>query len=336
MALIKTIVEIKEVLPKLVSNLNSASLLPNFNAVEEKYLAPLIGDALYTDLQTKYDAVTLTADELILVKHIRLVIASYAFLDETAATHVFLTDQGVRVNSTGNMQKAVGWEYKELKKYLQDRALDGTEVLLKYMWKKKADLPLWTASTAYKQFEGLLIRTGTDFDDHYRLYQPMRTFYLIKHICKDAQKFYLISGLGASLVTYFLENEAPDEKETEILEEIKKALAFFTIKHTGDHYTVQFSENGFTIVNEAMGGDRESDASGRSAASVQLLDKKFKACDREGKNFILRAKRLLVEYRKSGTSAIEFNVAFDASKLYSYLDPKCKTSGNERRKIFRF
>lgn len=333
MALIKTIAEIKEVLPKLVSNLNSQSLLPNFNAVEEKYLTPLIGDALYDSLQTKYNANTLTSDELILVKHIRLVIGSYAFLDETAATHVFLTDQGVRVNSTGNMQKAVGWEYKELKKFLKDRALDGTEVLLKYMWKKKADLPLWTESEAYKQFEGLIIRTGTDFSDQYRLFQPMRTFYSIKQRTADAQDFYLVSGLGKTLVDYFLQKEDPSDGEKEILKQLKKALAFFTIKHTGEHDTVRFGENGFTVVED---NDTESDEANASVASVQLLNKKLKACDRDGKNFMLAAKRLLVAYRKGETGSIEFNTAFDASKLFAYIDPKCKTSGNERRKIFRF
>lgn len=337
MALIKVISEIKEVLPKLVSNLNASSLLPNFNAVEEKYLTPMIGDALYADLQTKFDAGTLTADEKILVKHMRLVIASYGFLDETAATHVFLTDQGVRVNSTSNMQKAVGWEYKELKKYLTDRAADGIEVLLKYLWKKKADLGLWTASDEYKQFEGLLIRTGTDFNEWYKLYQPMRTFYAIKDVLKNAQKYYLVSGLGADLVSYLVKLAAPVAKEKEIIEELKSGLAHFTIKHACEKFEVRFSDAGFTITGQVMGGDQEGDDSGRTGATIQVIKRVVKACDRDGKNFILSAKRLLVAFRKSGTSSVEFNTAFDAGPLYGYLDPKDQESWNRKckRKGFR-
>jgi hypothetical protein len=61
MALIKTIAEIKAVLPRLVSNLSDTSLLPNFDRAEEKYLVPVTGRDLYNDIKTKYDAPHLPA-----------------------------------------------------------------------------------------------------------------------------------------------------------------------------------------------------------------------------------------------------------------------------------
>lgn len=336
MALIKTIAEIKEVLPKLVSNLNNASLLPNFNTVEEKYIVPLIGEALYEELVTKYNANTLSPDQLTLVKHMRLVIAAYGLHDEQAATHVLYTDQGIRTADNGNLPKAVGWEYKELKKYLCDRALDGTEVLLKYMWRKKADLPLWTASDSYKQFEGLLIRTGTDFDNIYKLYQPMRTFFAISRMVKDCQKIYLGTGIGDDLLSHLVKLTEPTEKEKVIIEQLKLALAYFSIHRSGKHYTVRFSDSGFTVVNEIMGGDREGEDSGRSGASVEMIKLSLKAAENDAKDFMLRAKRLAVSHRLSGESTSEFSEAFDKGPLKGYLDPKDRTSVNEKRKIFRF
>jgi hypothetical protein len=333
--LTRTIAEIQEVLPKLISNLNSTSNLPNFDAVEQKYLTPLIGDALYDDLTTKYLASTLTDDEKILVKHMRLVTASYGLLDDLASTHVFLTDQGVRVNESSNMQKAVGWEYKELKKFLGDKALDGVEVLLGYMWKKKADLGLWTASDAYKQFNGLLIRNATDFNDQYRLYQPQRTFYAMKNILRDAQSFYIVSGFGEDLLTYFLGIAAPADDEKAILAQLKKGLAFMTVKHACEHLPVQFGETGFSTISALTGGDRETDDSGRGPATVATIKMKMEVCDREGKNFLLKAKRLAVAFYKDDASD-EFKTALDAGPLKGYLDPSEKTSGNERRRIFRF
>jgi len=336
MALTKTIAEIKEVLPKVVANQNSASLLPNFDAAEQTYLVPLIGNELYTLLQTKYTAEDLTPKQTALLKHIRLFTAAYAYHDEAIASHVVVTDDGLRTMSTDNMPKAVGWEYKEHKAFLLDRALYGAENMLAYLWANKADFAEWTGSTAYKQFASLLIRTGTEFSEQYKLYQPMRTFYALRGHAEDVQNDYIVSGIGSKLVTYLVEKEAPSADEAVIIKALKKAMAFFSIRRACDHLSVRFSDSGFTIINEIMGGDRESEDAGRSAASDQRIKDMKKVCDREGKNFMLSAKRLLVKHRASGTSTAEFNEAYDEGPLFEYKDPSEKTSGNETRKIFRF
>ncbi len=334
MALITTIAEIKAVLPRLVANTNATSLLPNFDAVEEKYLVPLIGNDLYTDLVGKYDGNTLDAAELLLVKHIRLMIAAQGFLDEQAATHVFFTDAGIRVAASGNLQKAVGWEYKELQRFLGTRVLDGMEVMLNYLWKNKADFPLWTDSAAYKRFESGLIRSATDFTEHYTLFQPMRTFYALKSLVDDVQDEYVATALGNDLVKYFATVEEPVEAEKSIIRKIKKAICFFTVLRATEHLPVRFGDNGFTVI--ADGGDRESDDSGRAAASMQLLQLKMKACEREGKNFAARAKYEIAQLRKEVGAPAGFVTAYDAGPLKTYLDPKDQTSGNEKHRFFRF
>jgi len=334
MALIKNIDEVREVLPQLVSNLNASSNLPDFDAVEEKHLVPLIGEALYEDLVSKYDDNSLSEDEEAVLKNVRRLIAAYAFLEDLATTHVFLTDVGVRVYSTGDMQKAAGWEYKELKKFLENKAFDATEVLLLYLWRHKADLPLWTDSDAYESFEGLLIRTGTDFSEQYKLFQPMRTFYALKTLLRDQQDSYVLSAIGADLLNYFLQLEDPTADESKIIRQLKKGLAFFTIKHACDHYVVRFGDSGFTIVSE-FGGDREGDDSGRAGASAHAIKRLKDACDKDGKNFISKAKTLAIELRKTD-AASEYITAFDNGPLYKKMNASAWTSGNERRKIFRF
>lgn len=335
MALITSINEIKEVIPRVVVNLDNSSLFSNFNAIEEKYLTPVIGDALYNDLLTKYAANNLSVAELTLVKHIRLMTAAHGLLDDMAANHVFYTSQGIRVHTTGNMQKAVGWEYKEFKVYLQTKTLDGLEVLLKYMWKNKATLALWTNSDEYKKFEGLLIKSGTDFNEQYTLHQPMRTFYRMISILKDAQKEYITSAIGEGLLKYLVTKATPDQKEKDIINELKKGLAFFTIKQACDHLPVQISDAGFTVVSEIMGGDRESDESGRSAADQKRIQRLKEACDRDGRRSIRSGKNLSVAFYKDAAST-DFKTAFEAGPLASYINPKDYKSGNEKRKFFRF
>lgn len=335
MALITTIDEIKEVLPKLVSNLNSTSLLPNFDAVEQKYIVPLIGNALYQDLTDRYKTDNLNNPEQQLVKHLRLIVAAYGFLDELPAAHVTLTDDGVRTMDTQAMPKAVGWEYKELKAFLQTRALDGTEVVLNYLWKNKSTFTLWADSDECKQFESLLIRTGTDFNEQYRLYQPMRTYYLLKSLTEDVQGYYLLSALGKDLLHYFIQLESPGEEEKAIIKYLKKGLAYLTVKFAAEHYNVRFNDGGFTVIS-TFGGDRDTDDSGRSTASAQQLQLKMNACRRDGESFIARAKSAIVKLRADSAVSADFIVAFDAGPLKSYIDPATKTKGNEKRKVFRF
>ena len=335
MPLIKSISEVAAVLPKLTSHLNNDSLLPNFAAAEEKYLVPIIGNALYEDLQTKYNDNDLSDSEGVLLSHIQLLVASYGFLDELAASHVLITDGGIRTQSTGDYQKAVGWEYKELKSFLSDRVCDATEVLLHYLFSHKNDLALWTASDAYKSFKGLLIRTGIDFAEQYKLYQPMRNFYALKSLMRDQQDSYITSGIGEDLLNYFLAKEAPSDDEKKILQQLKKALAYFTIKHTTEYYAVKFNDSGFSILS-VRGGDHETGDSGLSAATVNSIERLHKACDRDGKNFMAHAKGLLIDLRKSFDTTNDFTTAFDKGPLVKKLTPTDYTSGNDKRKIFRF
>lgn len=332
--LIKTLQEVKEVLPKLVASLNDESLLPNFDAIEEKYLVPLIGNDLYSDLQAHYDDAILAEKETILLRHVRLLIASYGFLEELAANHVVLTDFGVRTHDTDAMPKAVGWEYKEIKAHLQDRALDGAEVLLGYLWKNKVDFPRWTASDAYTQFESLLIRTGSEFSPLYTLYQPMRTFYILKPYLEDVQLEYLVDGFGADLIEYFLTIDAPTGEEKAVLKLLKKGLAFLTVKRAGEHQNVRFSEAGFSVLSLMFGGDKDTPETGRNAATPQQLTQKLKACERDGKNFLSRAKNEAVKLRTLEGVPPAYAVAFDKGPLVSYINPRDRDNGNGRRKIF--
>lgn len=335
MALITTLQEIKDVLPNVVSNLNNDSLLPNFDAVEQKYLLPLTGKALLDDLTTKYNSNTLSAGEEVLVKHIRLVEIAFAYLSDMAAMHVFLTDSGVRTNTTSDMQKAVGWEYKALKNYFSDKAHDGVEILLNYLFVNKATYPLWTASEEYTQFESLLIKTGNEFTKYYTLYQPSRTFFSMKSLVADAQEDYLLSAIGENLLNYFLQMDNPDSDEKKIVKLLKKALAFFSVQRACEHYPVRFNENGFTLI--ASTEDGETADMGRAPNALQIMLKiKMEACEREGKMAIAKAKNKCIEFRNNGISSAGFNTAFDLGPLFGKTGAITKDRKNGVHKGFRF
>ena len=230
MALIKTLAEIQAVLPKVASSLSNFSILNNFDRVENKHIIPLIGRTLYTALQTAYDANTLSTEQAKLVKHIQLVSAAYSFFDELGQQMLTFGDTGVRKISQGGNTPIFNWELTETKNALLKAAYDGTEVLLNYLFDKKADYPDWTASDEYKKINNLLIKTGTDLDKQRSVYQPQRTFFLIQGIMEDVQLMYIQDDIGKELLAYLRDAAAPTDDEKECINLLKKALALFTIE----------------------------------------------------------------------------------------------------------
>jgi hypothetical protein len=270
MALIKTINEVKAVLPKLVSNLSDASLLPNFDAAEIKYLVPIIGMNQYNDIVAKYsaDPQTLSAEEQKLLKHLQLLVTVNAFRDDMIINHVMWSDQGLRTITTQEMGKPVGWEFKELKNFFVNRASDAEEILLTYLWTNKASYALWTASDEYKQFTSLLIRTGTDFSAQFKLYQPMRTYYSLQSIVAEVQELYLQSAIGEDLLIYLRDKNAPSSDETTAIKLLKRSLALLSIKESYLKLSVRMSDAGFTTVGLSRTGDPEdSEVAGRGRSN---------------------------------------------------------------------
>lgn len=335
MALIKTTAEAKAALPRVLSNLSNQALLPDFGAAEIKYLVPLIGWTQYDDINGKLNAdpvEALSDKETELLPYLRRVSAFFAYFDDLGTDNAKITDNGVRSTETQNMPRVFGWQFKELKNALQQKAFDAVEVLLRFLFEHKVDYPSWTGSEEYASVNSLLIKTGTDFDSHYKLWQPMRTYYSLKNMIDEVQEDFLKTSIGKELLEFFISEDLNDD-EKPILKLLKKSTAYKTIKKATEHYAVRFDSNGFTIIGS---GDNENgETSGRENASLPLFEQKIKACEQDAGTYLVKAQRAMAAYRViSGNAA--FNTAYDDGPMATYIDPAERTRGNENRKNFRF
>jgi hypothetical protein len=328
--LIKTLNEVRAVLPTVVSGLSATSRLPNWLPVEEKYLVPVLGRGLYDQLQTAYDGTIGALANLL--QRCQLVVAAYGYLGDLPAINVAITDYGVRGQATADVAQAFKWQYRELQAYLLEQGLSGTETLVQYLWANKADFPTWTSSDEYKQFEGLIIRTGSDFNSYYRLFQPMRTFYSMRSLLENVQYEFLVSGFGQELTTYLVQLAAPTEKEKRALQLVRSGVAFLTVKRAGEYHAVRQTDSGFTVLSD-FGADRDSEQSGQASASAGTMERLLRALDRDGKQFLAKAKQALVALR-SDSPTEGFVTAFDAGPLSKFINPEDRTTGNDTRKIF--
>lgn len=337
MALIRTIAEAKATLPRVLSALSNSALMIDFSAAEIKYLVPLIGYSQYDNINGKINAdpvEELTEAEAALLPFMRKLVAYYGHYDDLSTDAAKITDSGPRKLESANMPRVFGWEYKELKNGLLSKAFDATEVLLRFLWENKADYPAWASSDEYASFNALIIKTGTDFDAHYKLWQPLRTYYSLKILIDEVQEDFLKPAIGEDLLAYFIAAENFTDNEKKFLKLLKKATAYKTIKKATEHYSVRFDASGFSVLSQ--GGDPEnSETAGRSEADLALFENKISASERDAGTYLTKAKKDLYNFRQ--TAAVDaFNQAFDTGPLVDWTDPADRTRGNENRKGFRF
>lgn len=342
MALIKTIAEIKSVIPRL-SRLSDTANLPNVNKAGRMHILPLLGVALYKDLDEKANSgETLDEKYSALLEAVRLPLAAFALIDDLAFIHTIITDSGIRTTSTEKMEAAHRWEFNELKEALANYATDGVELLLSFLYENKDDWEAWTSSNEFKEQDGFLIKTGSDFRRYYPLCQPLRTYWALRPVMSEVEENYFVPTLGRGLLAWLKSQEEvvinTEDGQIDIKRLLKRAMAHLAIKNAGAQFAVRFDSNGFTIL--ATGGNSDSPTSaGRQAADNTSLSIKLDAANNEGQNDLTKAAKYLVGLGAgsyNGEVDESFTTAFATSPLLSYSRNKPYSNGNDRRKFFRF
>lgn len=337
--LLKTTQEVKQLMPRLLAKLNNNALLPNFDRAEQKYLMPLVGKDLYDKYVTIYQAGPVAdPTQAQILKNMQLLVACHAFLDELGQNVATITDAGIQSQQTANMPRIYGWEFKAFKSSLQDAAADSVDVLLQSLWINRATLGEWTGSDAFGQFNSFLIKTAAEFNNCHPLFQPQRTFYAIKSIIRMVQAQVVKAEIGDDLINYFLTNyDTLTAPEKICLYYLQNALAYYTVKRACEHYSVRFSDAGFTVV--AMGDPESLDTAGRTGEQIKsdgFLNLKMQVCERDGAEFMSKAKKELVKYAASADASDAFKTALQAGALGLYQPPTILDKKNAFRKIYRF
>lgn len=347
MALVKTVAQVKEVLPNL-SKLSNSAVLPNMDRAAWKYIIPIIGKELYDDLHTKYNAPspTLTDAENELLGFIRTPLVAFAYVDNSGLLQATISDSGARRISTNEMPTLYKWEFDELINAIRTIANDGIEMLLDYLFNNKADFPLWTGSDTYQRITGRLIKSGLDFSKLYVLYQPFRTYWKLLPFMQDVEELYLANSLGRDLLKFIRAQEAviveDNGADVDVLDFLKRSVANYTILMATRKLTVRFGEDGFTVLSN---GDMDSkEYAGRTAAAAAEVARIGREAEREGRNYLQKA----IDYLKqigggefdsdfSPEFLSDFASAFANSPLYAATNnPVTYDKGNGRRSIFRF
>lgn len=321
MALIKTIAEVQEVLK--ISSLNSESSLPDFDNAEELYFKPVL-KSVYDALATAYENNTLSPLQVKLLKKVQKPLAAFAYLDDAGLSNVVFTDSGWRQLSSADMPQAFRWQFNEATNALKTKAYNAMEELFRFLVANK-DALNWDDSERRKT----LITNGIDFSICYTLFQPLRTFSLLRPTIIKVEDLYIKKAIGQEFLQELKSIVTPSALTEELLNNLKLAIAHFTIKHALETMPTRKSENGFTVLNGAI--DKDAFDSNQGSASTDLLATEKAAADRDGQRYLKDAKIHLNKY----ASLTQWPTYFQSS-LYTPPSTDVKQSVNAGKKTFRF
>lgn len=326
MALIKTIAEVKAVLR--ISSLDEDMSLPDVDQAQAKHIVTAIGKEIVDELTAVYDAGTGTAIQKQLIAKIQKPLAAFAYLDDIGIIHATINDRGVSRISTAEMPAAYRWEFEEVKATLEDKALTGMEQLLEFLEENSSDFPTWANSKSYKDYFKFLISSGWEFTTLYNLHQPLRIFQALRPILQLVEDMYITPVTGENFLKELKIGTVTGSETDQLLTWLKKSEAYLCIKHAIEMLPVRISDRGFTIVDtQTVNPDGN-----RQPAKDNLLRIQNEAADRDGQNYLKKAKALL----NQKASATLWPTYFGSEKYQDPANKKKWERGNEGSKMFRF
>jgi len=324
--LINTISEVKAVLR--VSSLDDNSSIPDIALAEETYIIPVIGQALYDDISTKYGDNTLSNLERDLLYKIHKPLAAYAYYDDLPLHNAIITDAGVRKFDSDNMPSAHRWHVDQLRDRLLSIALQGIESLYGFLEANAASFPLWTASDGYKRRNRFLIKSAMDFNDQYNVYHPFRTYNAILPIMGDVEAMYVNQTIGQTFFEALKANASPSAAEKVVIADLKKAIAQLCMHHAIEKLPVKITDKGITMYNSA------TEAADQTAqqASADLMNLTMKATRRDGQAYLSKAK----EYLDANASPTVFATYYASAYYAAPVADADRVDTNSQHKTFSF
>ena len=280
-----------------VSGTDLENIEPDLNLVETQRLRPLLGPALYNDLQALSDA---DLEALLakgnpdvrseLLRLVQRAAANLAMVEYMPLLQVLISDSGV--NLAGG-KTAFQWQIKDLKTGFTRKGYNALEEVLEYL-DSHIDAPAlaaWGMSTAAVATHQYLLATARQFSEHYAIGDSRLTYLALLPTLRKVERFDLAPALGAALYAELKEQLIDRDLSADNAELLdlflRPALAHLVVARAlnGD---VGLTLNG-DAVELSMYRPDDSNAKEADASFAQLLTMKAAAALADGRTFLTQA-----------------------------------------------
>ena len=237
--LITSMAQVKE-LVSVTSDLEYSTLKPGLRLGQD-FLARYVGGTLLAELAGS----NLSADQTALLPYVQAPIAALALLKFANAGNVRLTDMGAMRTVTGDSKDAFEWQLDRAVTELKTQAFDGIESLLQQLEERKDLFPSYTASTAYLQETGQLIRTAELFSRYYAIGNSRLIFQTLLPSMRTAE-LAVRKVLGTALIGLFMAPAMTAEEALQV-DAARRAVVYLTIARALRERLVAISDAGVQV-----------------------------------------------------------------------------------------
>ena len=275
--LLQTISEIKEFLPIGVGN-DFNRLKPHIENAENKYIKPLLGIAIYDELQEFYDEFPydnptevqeITTELLYKVQHSVIHLAYFIGYD---FLNVSISDSGFNRLETENKKGLFKYQEDNLKKYFSDSGFNSLDDILVFLETNIAHFGEFKATANWTEFKGSFIPNVAVLEKiPFNIFGSRLTFLSLKPHLAFVEDTTIKLALGTDIYDEIKAGMILDdipEKVSKILPYIRKPLIYFAS-------ALFMSETGATLGNNALYFDKSESTAGGISNKVPATEERI-------------------------------------------------------------
>lgn len=273
----------------------------------QEYLIPILGQAQYDDIYTKWKNNTIVANSAddVLLGRIRGAIAPLAYYEGLATNGINLGDNGATITVTETTRPVFQWQMRKLERSLLRHGFTAVESMFLYLKATASNslLTYWYGSEERTYLLGLLLNTSVEFNRFYNI-DGRRTLWAMRNNIKAVQESVIAANVTDAVFTNLVtaNNGSPTATESALLVMIKRVIAYKSVEKSLKERVVTLNEYGVTV--ESLTGETDAQV---MAANEDRIMLQLRHLQNEGEYWLGRVRRYLNEHATASIFADYYN-----------------------------
>lgn len=276
MPLFKTTAELKQYYPARTT-FDLEDLAPTLKRVEREYLRDqVLGEAQLNELQSAYDADTLSGVQEDLLMECRTVVANLGIYHFTGLANVEFSSGGLVSGQTEHKRPASEWRTRDLERAVLSAGYRGLDDLLGYLHAHRSDFPTWRASAQYAAWTKGFLRSTRDFQERVAIGNSGYLFSKMLPVIRRIEQGVIAETLCSATYAASLESKLTagtlSANELKVVKLVQMATAHLTMADSIVELSLSMDDRGVWVFGSLLGG---STSGGPTPADVERLQNRI-------------------------------------------------------------
>lgn len=272
-----------------IRNFISVSSSADFNTIaphilnaERDYLVPVIGQAMYDELQEFYDSELSSTGSGVqesteqLLRLCQSAVIHIAYWIGFDLLNIYLSDSGFKRTESDGVKGLYKYQEENLKNYFRTNGFNGLDTVLQYLENNIADFGEFKSATACTIFRAAFIPKTDIFDSIVSINKSRLTFLRMKphmQLIEDTEIITLLGAVAYAYVKTEMVKDTPDNKVVALLPYLRKPIAFLASAMLMEESGADLLDNGlyFTSSTAISADNTVKNVSGSDRIAILVM-----------------------------------------------------------------